>query len=138
MWVMISLGGEGRGEDGLLFSARNEPHPINPVHGRKPWPSGANSSSAPVNNIFQFSVAISQGLVKELSMTPSRQTLNVTGNSGNADAVHLLLKEDDVKMMGENPGQFMEEMRLRATEMGSVLEGILLEPQGHSDWGLNE
>ena len=71
-------------------------------------------------------------------MTPSRQTLNVTGNSGNADAVHLLLKEDDVKMMGENPGQFMEEMRLRATEMGSVLEGILLEPQGHSDWGLNE
>ncbi len=72
-------------------------------------------------------------------MTPSRQTLNVTGSSGDADAAHLLFKDDEeIRMMGENPAQVMEEIQTRATIMGSVLEKILLEPHGRSDWGLNE
>jgi hypothetical protein len=65
-------------------------------------------------------------------------TSNFVGGSGNAEAVHLLLTEGDVRMMAENPEQVMEDIRVRATMVSSVLEDILLEPHGRSDWGLNE
>ncbi len=70
-------------------------------------------------------------------MTLAQQTQNVTSGTGMA-AVHLLLTEGDVKMMAENPEQVMEEIQLRATQVSSILEGILLEPHGETRWGLNE
>jgi hypothetical protein len=71
-------------------------------------------------------------------MTTMLQMPNVTGIAGSADAVHLLLTEGDVQMMAENPEQVMEEIRQRAEQVSSVLEGILLEPHGISRWGINE
>lgn len=71
-------------------------------------------------------------------MTYVQQTRNVTSGAISAGEVHLLLTEGDVKMMVENPEQVMEEIRVRAERVGSVLEGILLEPHGQSRWGLNE
>ena len=52
--------------------------------------------------------------------------------------VPLLMTADDVKMMAEDPELVMEEMWLRATRVGSVLENILREPHGEPRWGLNE
>jgi hypothetical protein len=40
--------------------------------------------------------------------------------------------------MVENPAKIMEEIRVRAEQVSSVLEGILLEPHGQPRWGLNE
>lgn len=57
---------------------------------------------------------------------------------GDVPSVHLLLTEGDVVMMTHDPEQVMAEIRLRATEMSSVLEGILNKPQGDLHWGLNE
>jgi hypothetical protein len=68
-------------------------------------------------------------------MTTTLQMPNVTGIAGSADAVHLLLTEGDVQMMAENPE---EDIRQRAEQVSSVLEGILLEPHGISHWGINE
>ncbi len=69
-------------------------------------------------------------------MIPMQQA---TGNPIDANSmVPLLMTEDDVKMMAESPEQVMEEMRLRATEVGAVLEAILREPHGEPRWGLNE
>lgn len=69
-------------------------------------------------------------------MTPVQQTANVTG--GAVSAVHLMITEGDVKMMAESPEQVMEEIRLRAEQVSSVLEGIFLEPHGQPRWGINE
>lgn len=71
-------------------------------------------------------------------MTPVNQTVSVTGGLGSMAVVNLLLKESDIKMMSVNPEQVMEEIRLRATQVSSVLEKILLEPHGEPRWGLNE
>jgi hypothetical protein len=70
-------------------------------------------------------------------MTPAQQIRNVTGGSDNMGAV-LLLTDSDVQMMVENPEQVMEEIQVRATQVSSVLEGILLEQHGQSHWGINE
>jgi len=48
------------------------------------------------------------------------------------------ISEDDLRLMAESPEAVMEEIRVRATEIGSVLEGILREDHGNSHWGLNE
>ena len=71
-------------------------------------------------------------------MTLVRQTPTVTGGADSTAAVHLLLTEGNVKMMAEDPEQVMEEIQLRATQVSSVLEDILLESHGRPDWGLNE
>jgi len=60
-------------------------------------------------------------------MTLVRQTLNTSG-VGNADAIHQLLTEGDVKLMAENPESVMKEIQVRATLVSSVLEEILQEP----------
>ncbi len=68
-----------------------------------------------------------------------RQTVNVTGGAANSgSAVPLLMNPDDVQLMVESPEQVMEEIRVRATEVGSVLESIFQEPHGRPDWGLND
>ena len=71
-------------------------------------------------------------------MTLARQTSTVTGDAENFAAVHLLLTEGEIKTRAENPEQVMEEIQLRATQVSSVLEGILLEPHGRPNWGINE
>ena len=72
-------------------------------------------------------------------MTPVPQRVNVTGGAANpGSTVHLLMQDGDVKMMVESPEQVMEEIRLRATQVSSVLEGIFLEPHGQPRWGINE
>jgi hypothetical protein len=42
------------------------------------------------------------------------------------------------KDLGRLTERLMEEIRLRATLVGPVLEGILREPHGQPRWGLNE
>ena len=74
-------------------------------------------------------------------MTYVQQTLNVASGAVSGGA-HLLLTEGDVKMMAEmmveNPEKVMEEIRVRAEKVSSVLEDILVEPHGEPRWGLNE
>ena len=69
-------------------------------------------------------------------MTLARQS--VTGGANDLAAVHLLLTEGEIKTMADNPEQVIEEIQVRATQVSSVLEGILLEPQGRPTWGINE
>jgi hypothetical protein len=70
-------------------------------------------------------------------MTSTQQTQNVSSGAG-MTAVHLLLTQGEVKLMVENPEQVMEEIRLRAEQVSSVLEHILSEPHGIPRWGINE
>ena len=69
-------------------------------------------------------------------MTPVQQARNVTGHV--ESMAHLLLTEGDVAKMAESPEQVMEEIRLRATQVGSVLEGIFHESHGHPHWEFSE
>jgi hypothetical protein len=75
-------------------------------------------------------------------MPLSQHTSTLTGDAESLAAVHLLLTEGEIRMMAENPEQnpeqVMEEIQVRATQVSSVLEGILLEPHGRPDWGINE
>ena len=69
-------------------------------------------------------------------MNPVQQISNVTGTSDGA--VHLLLTMDEAGWQPQDPERMMEELHLRATQVGSLLEGILHEPHGQPRWGLNE
>ncbi len=40
--------------------------------------------------------------------------------------------------MAANPEEAMEEIRVRATQIGSVLADILKDTHAHPHWGLNE
>jgi hypothetical protein len=57
---------------------------------------------------------------------------------GAGGTVHLLMTEGDVSLMAEEPEQVMEEIELRATSVGPVLEAIFREAQEQSRWGINE
>ena len=70
-------------------------------------------------------------------MTSTQQTQNVSGGTGGLE-VHLLLTQGEIKLAVDNPEQVMEEIRLRAEQVGSILQGILLEPHGQPRWGINE
>ncbi|HEY5041742.1 MAG TPA: hypothetical protein VIK53_07035 [Verrucomicrobiae bacterium] len=61
-----------------------------------------------------------------------------TGAGGAGGAVHLLVTEGDVRVMAEDPEQVMEEIELRATSVGPVLEAIFRESGNQSRWGINE
>ena len=71
-------------------------------------------------------------------MIPSQQLANATAISSTPQAVHLILTEGEMKLMAKKPEQVMEEIRLQATKISTVLEGILLETHGQQHWGLNE
>jgi hypothetical protein len=71
-----------------------------------------------------------------MTSTQTQQTRSVNGPGD--IGVHLLLSDKGVKLTVEDPEQVIEEIRMRATKVGSILEGILLEPHGQSDWGLND
>jgi hypothetical protein len=69
-------------------------------------------------------------------MNPLQQTAGHA--DGASSVVHLLITAGEVKKLAESPEQVMEEIWLRATQIGSVLENILHEPHGQPRWGLNE
>jgi len=71
-------------------------------------------------------------------MTLVRQTPTFTGGAEGTKAVHLLLTDGDVRMMAEDPERVMAEIQVRATQVSSVLENILLESHGRPDWGIND
>jgi len=71
-------------------------------------------------------------------MTLVRHTTTVTGGADSTAAVHHLLKEGNVQIMADDPERVMEEIQMRATQVSSVLEDILLESHGRPDWGINE
>ena len=50
----------------------------------------------------------------------------------------LLLTEGEVRLMAHDSERVMADIRIRATQIGSVLEGILHEPHGDSRRGLNQ
>jgi len=56
--------------------------------------------------------------------------------------LHLTLREGSQALPPESPAKLterlMEEVSLRATMVGPVLEGILHEGQGQPRWGINE
>ena len=69
-------------------------------------------------------------------MNPGQQI--TTNTSGTGGAVHLTISAVGSKTTPEDPELVMEEIWLRATQVGSVLENILREPHGEPRWGLNE
>ena len=66
-------------------------------------------------------------------MNPVQQTVHVTGST-----VPLLITESDVQAMVESPEQVMEDIRLRATEVGAVLEAIFQEPHDDPRWEIDQ
>ncbi len=48
------------------------------------------------------------------------------------------MAHNDTKFMAEETDLAFEEIEMRATKVGSVLEGILHEAHGTPRWGLNE
>jgi hypothetical protein len=46
--------------------------------------------------------------------------------------IHVLLPEDKAGLPPNNSEEVMEQIRLRATIIGPVLEGILHDPHAHS------
>lgn len=69
-------------------------------------------------------------------MNPAPQIMGAAGNP--EPQVHLLITAGDVALMATNPEVAIEEIRVRATQMSSVLEAILRDTHGHIDWGINE
>lgn len=69
-------------------------------------------------------------------MNPVQQVVSNPG--GTSSVVPLLITDGDMRMLVEDPELVMEEIELRATEVGSVLENILREAHGQPRWGINE
>ena len=69
-------------------------------------------------------------------MNPVRQT---AGGTPIPDVqAHLLIADGDIELMATNPEVAMEEIRVRATQISSVLSDILKDTHAHPHWGLNE
>ena len=62
----------------------------------------------------------------------------VSGIVGPESAVHFMNADVDVKDRPTDPEEIREEMWVRATKVGSVLENILHEKHGQVRWGINE
>jgi hypothetical protein len=69
-------------------------------------------------------------------MNPVRQTAG--GTPTPETQAHLLITKGDIELMAANPEVAMEEIRVRATQMSSVLANILKDTHAHPHWGLNE
>lgn len=63
---------------------------------------------------------------------------NMVGANVPEMQAHLLLTEGEIQRMGESPELAMEEIRVRATQISSVLEDILHDTHAHPHWGINE
>jgi len=69
-------------------------------------------------------------------MNPTQQT--VSGTLGSGRTLRRLIAEGEVKLMVAAPEQVREEIRMRATEIGPVLEDILRESNVAPRWEFNE
>ena len=69
-------------------------------------------------------------------MNPVQQT--VSGIVGPDSVVQLMNTDVDVNASSTNPEEIRDEMWVRATKVGSVLENILHEKHGQVRWGINE
>ena len=67
-------------------------------------------------------------------MNPMQSLTQETGDVG--QLVHVMLTQESIET--ENTKRAMVEIELRATKVGSVLEGILHQTHGSTHWGLNE
>ena len=74
------------------------------------------------------------GLVDYPSFMNTLQQVSAD-NGVTASVVHLMLKDGPAELKPEEPERMIEE---RATKLGPVLEGILLESHGRLHWGINE
>jgi hypothetical protein len=68
---------------------------------------------------------------------------HISDDAAKAGSVlHLTLREGEARSLPEIPGKLtermMEEISMRATVVGPVLEAILHEQHGQPRWGLNE
>jgi hypothetical protein len=72
-----------------------------------------------------------------MAYTQTTRMVSGVTNTGSAE-MPLLLTEGEMKLMAENPEQVMEEIRVRAEQVSSVLQDILHEPHGVPRWGINE
>ena len=52
--------------------------------------------------------------------------------------IHLFLDEEQMRLAAEKSEEVIREIRSRATEVGSVLEGILTEPHDIRPWHGNK
>lgn len=65
--------------------------------------------------------------------------LSMPSITGSRDgAVHWLLITGEAALLPPDSERLMAEIELRATQMSSLLEGILHEPHGEPGWGWNE
>jgi hypothetical protein len=69
-------------------------------------------------------MSLNQHLVKDLG--------------GMENGLLATMAHNDTKFMAEETDLAFEEVEMRATKIGLVLEGILQEAHGTSRWGLNE
>jgi hypothetical protein len=67
-------------------------------------------------------------------MNPILQPIH--GQSDAGQLIHAMLAQESLE--AENTKRVISEIELRATKVGSVLEGILHEAHGSTRWGLNE
>lgn len=67
-------------------------------------------------------------------MNPILQPIH--GQSDAGQLVHVMLAQESIDV--ESTKRAIGEIELRATKVGSVLEGILHEARGATHWGLNE
>ena len=70
-------------------------------------------------------------------MDPMQQSRTIA-TSADMGAIRLLLAQGELSVTVASPEQVIDEIEARATQVSSILEGILLEPHGHPRWGLNE
>ena len=69
-------------------------------------------------------------------MNPTQQ---ISGAAvGGSHAVHVLCMEGNMKLTAHDLEEVLEDIRMRATKVGCILEGILHEPHGEAKWNLNE
>jgi hypothetical protein len=71
-------------------------------------------------------------------MNPEQQLVTNTG--GPASPVHLLITAGGIDLRGADHERMVQAITLRATQVGPVLEEILLESESQPEWGwgLNE
>jgi hypothetical protein len=71
-----------------------------------------------------------------MSLNQNQNLVKDLGGAGNS--LHVLMMHEGEKLLMDETDRAIEEIEKRATEIGSVLEGILHEAHGTARWGLNE
>jgi hypothetical protein len=62
----------------------------------------------------------------------------VDDTKGKDDVTQTETPKGGARMAAEEPDVLIEKIHQQATQLGPVLEAMLRESRGHSQWGLNE